>query len=49
MLNLFIVPFIASISGSGGGTMGSGLKFDLDLVDWVILAIYLVFGIPLTC
>ncbi len=25
--------------------MGSGLKFDLDLVDWVILAIYLVFVI----
>ncbi len=25
--------------------MGSGLKFDLELVDWVILAIYLVFVI----
>ena len=45
MLNSFIVPVIASVSGSGGGSMGSGLKFDLDLVDWVILAIYLVFVI----
>jgi SSS family solute:Na+ symporter len=45
MLNSLVVPFIASISGSGGGVMGSGLKFDLDLVDWVILAIYLVFVI----
>ena len=45
MLNSFIVPFIASVSGSGGGTMGSGLKFDLHLVDWVILAIYLMFVI----
>jgi SSS family solute:Na+ symporter len=45
MLNSFLVPLIASISGSGGGSMGSGLKFDLELVDWVILAIYLVFVI----
>jgi SSS family solute:Na+ symporter len=45
MLNSFVVPIIASVSGSGGGALGGGLKFDLDLVDWVILAIYLVFVI----
>ena len=45
MLNSFFVPFIASVSGSGGGSMGSGLQFDLELVDWVILSIYLVFVI----
>lgn len=45
MLNSIVVPFIASVSGSGGGSLGSGLKFDLDLVDWGILAIYLVFVI----
>jgi len=45
MLNSFVIPFIASISGSGSSTMGSGLKFDLEMVDWVILAIYLVFVI----
>ncbi len=44
MLNSFVVPFIAAAS-AGGGPMGSGLKFDLHLVDWVILAIYLVFVI----
>ncbi|MDH4443986.1 MAG: sodium:solute symporter family protein [Akkermansiaceae bacterium] len=45
MLNSFVIPLIASVSGSGGGSMGTGLKFDLELVDWVILAIYLVFVI----
>ena len=45
MLNSIFVPVIASVSGSGGGTMGSGLKFDLNPVDWVILLIYLVFVI----
>lgn len=45
MLNSLFVPFIASVSGSGGGSMGSGLQFDLELVDWVILSIYLVFVI----
>jgi SSS family solute:Na+ symporter len=45
MLNSFVVPVIAAVSGSGGGTLGSGLKFDLNPVDWVILGIYLVFVI----
>ena len=45
MLNSFVIPIIASVSGSGGGSMGSGLKFDLNPVDWAILAIYLVFVI----
>ncbi len=45
MLNSFVFPVIAAVSGSGGGGMGSGLKFDLNVVDWVILAIYLAFVI----
>ncbi len=45
MLDSIFVPLIASISGSGGGVLGSGLKFDLDFVDWSILGIYLAFVI----
>ncbi len=45
MLNSFVVPILASVSSSAGGALGSGLKFDLDMVDWSILSIYLAFVI----
>ena len=38
------VSILSAISGAGGG-LGGGLKFDLEIVDWVILAIYLAFVI----